>query len=77
MPFGTVVQTDIKYTYEILNMDILALKKIYPFLKYGNVGKSVLNRNIPYIKIGKGKRKVLYNHRDCLCIAQAAHRQHI
>ena len=61
VPFGTVVQTDIKYTYEILNMDILALKKIYPFLKYGNVGKSVLNRNIPYIKIGKGKRKVLYN----------------
>ena len=46
VPFGTVVQTDIKYTYEILNMDILALKKIYPFLKYGNVGKSVLNRNI-------------------------------
>ncbi len=22
VPFGTVVQTDIKYTYEILNMDI-------------------------------------------------------
>ncbi len=61
IPFGNVVPTDISYTYNTLNMNILALRTIYPFLILGTIGNSVLGKTIPYIRIGRGKKQVLYN----------------
>lgn len=61
IPFGNVVPTDISYTYNTLNMNILALRTIYPFLILGTIGSSVLGKTIPYIRIGRGKKQVLYN----------------
>lgn len=61
VPFGEVVSTDISYTYTIMEADLLALRTIYPFLKMGYIGNSVLNKQIPYIKIGNGQKQVLYN----------------
>lgn len=61
VPFGSVVQTDISYTYRILDINILALRKIYPFLQFGNIGESVLGKKIPYIRIGRGTKQVLYS----------------
>ncbi|WP_129600834.1 M14 family metallopeptidase [Anaerophilus nitritogenes] len=62
VPFGIdVVDTNIDYTYEILERDILGLKARYPFLEVGVAGKSVLGKNLYYIKIGNGPNQVFYN----------------
>ncbi|MDO5557270.1 MAG: M14 family zinc carboxypeptidase [Clostridia bacterium] len=61
VPFESVVNTDISYSYSILNMNISGLKTIYPFLEIGSIGQSVLGNNIPYIRIGRGEKQVFYN----------------
>jgi g-D-glutamyl-meso-diaminopimelate peptidase len=62
VPYGiNVVYGDVEPTYEILEIQINALKARYPFLETGVIGKSVLGRNIYYIRLGKGPREVSYN----------------
>lgn len=61
VPFENVVPTDMAYTYELMQMNITTLKKVYPFLVVGNIGKSVLEKSIPYIKIGNGYKEVMYS----------------
>lgn len=56
-----VVNTQVSYSSEILEKNIRNLKLIYPFLEVGEIGKSVLNKSIPYIKIGNGNKKVFYS----------------
>lgn len=62
IPFGIdVVDTNIDYTYEIMERDIQGLKARYPFLEVGIAGKSVLGKNLYYIKLGNGPNQVFYN----------------
>jgi g-D-glutamyl-meso-diaminopimelate peptidase len=62
IPFGVdVVFTDIDYTYEIMEKNLRALKERYPFLQVGVFAKSVLGKNLYYIKLGEGNTKVHYN----------------
>ncbi|MBO5005147.1 MAG: peptidoglycan-binding protein [Clostridia bacterium] len=61
VPFNTIVKTDISYTYKILELNISALRTVYPFLEFGSIGRSILGRDIPYIRIGRGTKQVLYN----------------
>ena len=61
VPFGNVVPTNISYSHNILEMNIDTLKIIFPFLQIGTVGNSVLCKNIPYIRIGRGIKEVFYN----------------
>ena len=57
----TIVPTDKSYNYSILMHNIEELRRAYPFLEIGKIGYSVLGKEIPYIKIGKGNKKVLYH----------------
>lgn len=55
-----IVTTNVMYNYYLMISNINLLKKKYQFLKVGTIGNSVLNRKIPYIKIGTGKKQILY-----------------
>lgn len=56
-----VVDTDIGYTYAVLQRDVQGLKARYPFIETGTVGSSVLGKNLYYLRLGTGPRAVLYN----------------
>ncbi|MBW7573955.1 M14 family metallopeptidase [Caproiciproducens faecalis] len=62
VPYGMdVVNTNIDYTYEILERNIRGLKARYPFLEVGIAGMSVLGRNLYFLKLGTGPNQVFYN----------------
>lgn len=61
MPFGKVVQTNISYTYDVLKMNISSFSTIYPFIEIGSIGKSVMGKEIPYLRIGRGEKEVFYS----------------
>lgn len=62
VPYGIdVVFTDVDYTYDIMERDIRGLKARYPFLEVGIAGRSVLGRNLYYIRLGTGPTEVFYN----------------
>ena len=60
VPFGNIVLTNINYISNFMNMNISSLKIVYPFIETGNIGYSILGDNIPYVKIGRGQKQVLY-----------------
>jgi len=56
-----IVKTNVDYTYERMERDIFELKNRYPFMETGVAGKSILGRNLYYIRLGSGKNCVFYN----------------
>jgi g-D-glutamyl-meso-diaminopimelate peptidase len=62
IPYGIdVVPLDVAPTYEIVQRQIQGLKARYPFLETGSIGKSVMGRELYYIRLGTGSREVSYN----------------
>jgi len=62
VPYGMdVVDTNIDYTYAVLQRDIEGLSARYPFLETGIAGQSVLGRNLYYLRLGTGPNEVFYN----------------
>lgn len=61
IPVGSVVNTNIEYSSDVLSSDLSNLKTIYPFLQIGEIGRSVLDKPLNYIKIGNGSKEIFYN----------------
>jgi len=62
VPYGIdVVDTNIDYTYDVLQRDIKGLKARYPFIETGVAGYSALGRELSYIRLGTGENQVFYN----------------
>ena len=61
VPFGRIVPTNISYSSSILEMNLLAIQTVYPFIELGTIGTSVLGKEIKYVKLGNGRREVFYS----------------
>lgn len=62
VPLGfSVVPTNIPYTYQLVSFIIEGLEVRYPFLSGGVIGQSVMGKNIPFVKIGRGQTELFYN----------------
>lgn len=54
------VPTTIPYSYDILSLNLLSFKDKFPNITIESIGNSVMNKSIPYIKLGIGKTEILY-----------------
>lgn len=52
---------DFIFSSDVLYENLNTLKSMYPFLITGSAGKSVLGKNIPYVRIGHGQKEVFYS----------------
>ncbi len=46
---------------------LLALSKRYPFAVYGHIGKSLLGKEIPFLRVGEGDKNIVYIAGDVAC----------
>lgn len=56
-----LVSEEVPYTSEFTQLIIEGLRVRYPFLVTGSIGKSVMNNELSYIRIGRGAVQVSYN----------------
>lgn len=54
------VPTSIPYDSDILNVNIASFLLKFPFIKVGNIGDTVMDKDIPYIRLGIGNKQLLY-----------------
>ncbi|WEG14276.1 M14 family metallopeptidase [Pullulanibacillus sp. KACC 23026] len=56
-----IVKVTKPYDYKSLMSDLNRLQVLYPFLKQESIGRSVLRKSIPEVRIGRGESKIHFN----------------
>lgn len=52
---------DFNFSSNVVYENLNSLKIMYPFLQIGSAGKSVLGKDIPYVRIGRGQKEIFYS----------------
>ena len=52
---------DFNFSSNTVYENLSSLKEMYPFLEVGSIGRSVLGKDIPYVRIGRGQKEVFYS----------------
>lgn len=52
---------DFNFSSNIVYENLNSLQATYPFIETGSAGKSVLDKDIPYVRIGRGQKEVFYS----------------
>ena len=52
---------DFIFSSNLLYENLQILKQAYPFLQTGSIGKSVLRKDIPFVRVGRGQKEVFYS----------------
>ncbi len=60
LPFSLVPE-NVAYSSVLVRYIVEGLAARYPYMETGTVGKSVLGREIPYLRIGNGNRQLFYS----------------
>ena len=52
---------DFNFNSNTVYENLRLLKEQYPFLQTGSAGRSVLGKDIPYVRVGRGQKEVFYS----------------
>lgn len=52
---------DSVFSSDLLYSNLNILKDLYPFLEIGSAGTSVMGKDIPYVRLGRGNNEVFYS----------------
>lgn len=60
LPFD-IVPTNIRFTSTLVSFCVRGIAARYPFVKTGQIGKSVMGKPLWYLALGEGENRVFYN----------------
>lgn len=52
---------DFVFSSNLLYENLRILKQSYPFIQTGSIGKSIMSKDIPFVRIGRGQKEVFYS----------------
>ena len=52
---------DFVFSSNLLYENLRILKQSYPFIQTGSIGKSIMGKDIPFVRIGRGQKEVFYS----------------
>lgn len=52
---------DFNFSSNVVYENLTSLRQMYPFLEVGSAGKSILGKDIPYVRVGRGQKEVFYS----------------
>ena len=52
---------DFAFSSDLLYENLKILKDTYTFLQTGSAGKSIMGKDIPYVRVGRGPKEVFYS----------------
>lgn len=52
---------DFVFSSNLLYENLRILKQSYPFIQTGFIGKSIMGKDIPFVRIGRGQKEVFYS----------------
>ena len=52
---------DFNFSSNLLYENLRILKQYYPFIQTGSIGKSIMSKDIPFVRVGRGQKEVFYS----------------